>query len=266
MAKEQKFLFDTSFDVEETPGGNSEEEAAEAAEKAEPEVVVPSFSEEEIAAARDDAFAQGKAEGVNEAAEATERDIVTALGNLSAQFQKLFQDHEKSQKSVLDTAISVSVAISRKIFPALNERNGLDEIERMIEMSVGTIIDEPMVTVTVNPGHAAGLEDRLGGMDTKASYTGEIKVVSSEEVLPGDCRVEWSGGGAKRDMTVMWQEIDEIIERNLFVTDNDETPETSVEAGQEKQPEASEPLPEDAPEDAAKTPDGEDAATDPEGP
>lgn len=249
MAKERKFLFDTSFDVDEipgkipggVPGETTGEEAGERAEKAEPEVVAPSFSEEEMAAARDESFAQGKAEGVSEAADATERDIVAALASLSAQFQKLFQDHEKSQESVLDTAISVGAAISRKTFPALSERNGLDEIERMIVQSMGTILDEPMVTVIVNPDHAASLEDRLDGMATKASYKGEIKIVPSEEILAGDCRVEWSGGGAKRDITEMWQEIDEIIERNLSVTGNDKAPETSVEAGQEEQPEATDP-------------------------
>ncbi len=254
MAKERKFLFDTSFDVEKIPGENTGEntgeDAGEESEKAEPEVVAPSFSEEEMAAARDESFAQGKAEGVSEAAEATERDIVAALASLTEQFQKLFQDHEKSQESVLDTAISVGVAISRKIFPAFSERHGLDEIERMIVKSMETILDEPMVTVIVNPDHADSLEDRLGGMATKASYKGEIRVVSSEEILPGDCRVEWSGGGAKRDVTEMWQEIDEIVERNLSATENDEAPETSG------------PLP----EDAAERPDGEDTATNPEGP
>ena len=105
MAKERKFLFDTSFDVDEIPGKipgeTTGEEAGEEAEKAEPEVVLPSFSEEEMAAARDESFAQGKAEGVSEAAEATERDIVAALASLTEQFQKLFQDHEKSQELVL---------------------------------------------------------------------------------------------------------------------------------------------------------------------
>ena len=74
MGSIRKFLFDTIFDVEEPPEVE-EETTDEEEEEAEPEVVVPTFSEEEMAAAREESFATGKAEGVNEAAEATERLI-----------------------------------------------------------------------------------------------------------------------------------------------------------------------------------------------
>lgn len=261
MAEEVKFLFPVSFDVEEEPEEVPEEKGEEI-EETEPEEIVPSFSEEEMAAAREEAFAQGKTEGVSEAGEATEREIIAALASLEGQFEKLFQGHEENQKSILDNAISVAVAISRKVFPTLSERNGQAEIEKMVVTSMASMIDEAEVTVYANPGNAAILEDRLGGLAAGAGYKGEIKVAPSDEISPGDCRVEWSGGGARRDVTEMWQEIDEIVERNLsgmaetVSEDTKETPEAPAEATPE------EAVPENAPE----TPGGEVTVTDPEGP
>ena len=44
----------------------------------------------------------------------------------------------------------------------------------------------------------------------QAAFKGEFAIVAA-----GDCRVECESGGSKRDMDLLWQEIDEIVERNL---------------------------------------------------
>ena len=44
---------------------------------------------------------------------------------------------------------------------------------------------------------------------------GRITVTADEDMPFGDLQVKWDGGGILRDTTLLWSQIDEIIERNL---------------------------------------------------
>lgn len=212
MTAVRKFLFERSFD-DEKPEVVEEQEHEE--EEEEPEEVVPTFSEEEVNAAREEGFAAGKEEGIREAAEATERDILAVMGQLGEKFSDLFKAKETADAAILDSAISVAVGIARKIFPALNDKNALGEVERMVVETLEHLLEEPIVTLYLNSGLLAPFEERIEALKTQAGFKGEVKVTVGEDVAPGDCRIEWSGGGAKRDSAELWQKIDEIVERNL---------------------------------------------------
>ena len=41
------------------------------------------------------------------------------------------------------------------------------------------------------------------------SYSGEVIVKSSQEINAGECKLEWQGGGAKRDPETIISEIDQ---------------------------------------------------------
>ena len=43
---------------------------------------------------------------------------------------------------------------------------------------------------------------------------GEIEVVGDPALTAGDCRIEWSTGGARRDMRELLAEVDGIIDRH----------------------------------------------------
>jgi len=256
MAATRKFLFDTDFDEEEPP--EEKDESPDEEEAAEPEVIVPTFSEEEMQAAREESFAAGKAEGVSEAAEATERRIADLLEKLNQQFGGLFRAQEEADTAILENAIAVACGIVRKVFPALNDQGGLAEVERIVAVSLEKVLEEPEVTLSVNPDIEAALNQRLGTLVEKAGYKGTVKIVADESLDPGDCRLEWGGGGAKRDMNALWQEIDEIVERNLSGQPDrgKDTPERPAEAAP-AQPEH----PPEQVQQAPDTPAGEDTPT-----
>ncbi|MBC8339397.1 MAG: hypothetical protein ISR51_06550 [Rhodospirillales bacterium] len=215
MAAPRKFLFEHSFDLE-TPKPDEKPDAeSEEAEELEPEIIVPTFSEEEMQAARTEAFAKGKEEGISEAAAAMERDILSALQKVEGQFTELFKSQVEADTSILDSAISVATGIARKIFPALNAQGALVEIEHMVAQALEKIIDEPSVAITIHPDLEEILKERMDALTAQAGFKGQIRILVSEDVAQGDCRVEWEGGGARRDVDGLWQEIDEIVERNL---------------------------------------------------
>jgi len=229
MPEVRKFLFDRSFDPEVAEVAEIEEKPTEEPEEAQ----APTFSEEEMQAARDESFAAGMEEGVRKAAEATEHQIQETLKAVDGRIGELFAAEERAHTEVMDNAIAVAVGITRKIFPTLHERHGLEEIERMVVMAVERILDDPKIVIYVNGDLAAALEERVAGLATEAGFKGEIEIVAAEGLPAGDCRVEWTGGGAVRDLGELWQEIDEIVERNLAGTAEsaeETTPEESAES------------------------------------
>ena len=98
---EWKFLFENSFDDEE-----------------EPEEGVPTFSEEEVNAAREEGFAAGKEKEIRLAAEATERDILAVMGQGVEKFDDLFKVQEAANASIPESALSVAAGIARGLSPA----------------------------------------------------------------------------------------------------------------------------------------------------
>ena len=240
MTAIRKFLFDRSFD---TDVPDPVKETAEESEEIEPEEIGPTFSEEEMKAARDEAFAKGKEEGVNEAAAATEQNLLASMEKLNEQFTGLFKSQEEADSSILDSAISVATMIARKIFPALNERGALEEVEHLVVVAMEKILEEPSVTVFVHPDLETLLREHIGSLSAKANYRGEVLITAAEDIPVGDCRVEWDSGGAQRDTGGLWQEIDEIVERNL----------SKLTESVGETPEAAPQTPEPATESVART-------------
>jgi flagellar assembly protein FliH len=224
----EKFLFDRSFDTDKP---DPVEETEEGPEEEEPEEIVPTFSEEEMKTARDEAFTKGKEEGVNEDAAATEQNLLASMEKLNEQFTNLFKSQEEADATILDSAVSVATMISRKIFPALNERGALEEVERLVVVALEKVLEEPSVSVYVHPDIEPVLSEHMGSLTAQANYRGEIRIFAAEDIPVGDCRVEWDGGGARRDTESLWQEIDEIVERNLLgiMESNGKSPEPATE-------------------------------------
>ena len=224
----RKFLFERSFDTDIL---DTVKKPAEVIEEEEPEEILPTFSEEELRAARDEAFIKGKEQGINETTAGKEQSLLEAMEKIDNQFNNLFQSQEETAASNLNSAILVATTISRKMFPALNERGALAEVEHMVVKTMKSMLEEPKVNIYIHPDLEPLLNKHIGSLSKKVNYRAEIQIVANENMPLGDCRVEWESGGAERNTESMWQEIDEIIERNLqsapkIADGNDEEAET----------------------------------------
>ena len=264
MSATQKFMFDRSFDPPEAAAAvkpTEEEEEIQEEVVAEPEEVYPTFSEAELEATRQDAFEKGKEEGIREASEATEsliRDTTRAIGiQLSEQYS-----HQKTVNAdILEDAINIAVAIVRKCFPHMQTEHQIKEIEHMVAEILSQILEEPRVVITVNPDISTPLGERMETIKTESHFEGRVVIREDASINPGDCRVEWSSGGAERNSDELWRQINDIVESNLGAESriaepenlphNDLTPQTPEE---QPEPQSAEALPETPVETPADTP------------
>ena len=208
MASIKKFLFDNSFDAGRAPEPEPEPETP-------PEPPPPTFSEAELAAARDEAFAQGKQQGQAETEAGLEQAVSDGVAALSGQLETLLgaqTEHEARQQS---QAIQTAVQVVRKLFPRIAEAQALPEIEAVIAECLGHLSDEPRVVVRIAAALIDPLRERLSGLAARSGFEGKVVLISDETLEPSSVRVEWAAGGAERDTAQIWQEIEQVIARRL---------------------------------------------------
>lgn len=212
MAAIRKFLFDTDFAprLPAPPANQAEESPAPAPEAPPP----PVFSEEDVALARNEGFAAGKREGINEAAAAVERQIAETLARIEGGLPGLFAAQQQAAEALQHDGMTVIRALARKTLPSLAETNGLGEIEHLAGIVLDRLRTEPRVVFRVNDGLTGALQEKLSSLAGTKGYAGSVAVLGEAGIAPGDCRIEWSQGGAERRAAAILDEMDQIIQRN----------------------------------------------------
>lgn len=213
--KHKKFMFDLDFDHP-TPKPDVAIQAVVEEAPPEPEPPPPpTFTEEELAIARDAAFEEGRQAGLSEAAEATERMIAQALGTIAGQIDTVFRQQEEANDANARTSARVGLAVAKKLLPAACVKYAFDEVAQVVEDVIGHILDEPRIIVRVGDGLVEPVRERLEAVARVHGFEGRVVVQAGERLAAGDCRVEWTDGGAERDQARLMQEIDAAVERSL---------------------------------------------------
>lgn len=223
----EKFMFDRSFDTDQPEAPAQDDEAVEEVEE-EPEVVLPSFSEEELEDAKKEAFEQGKVEALKESATAIENQIVDTTKAIDEKLNALIHEQKVANRDIFSDAIKVSQAITKKMFPSIIIEQSVPEIENVLRQILTQVMEEPRVTIHINPAVEDALNERIGKISTETQFEGRLLVTASDSIGEGDCTIEWSNGEAERNMENLLSEADAIIEDHL----------ASLEGGYVPSPEA----------------------------
>ncbi|MEQ8664798.1 MAG: FliH/SctL family protein [Rhodospirillales bacterium] len=224
-AEVRPFLFDTDFDaVEKAAEKVAEAEAAKAEETEEEEEfeeeIVPTFSEEELERAKQEAFENGRKQGADEAMSSVERETRDVVKALSLKVTDVFAAQEQANSILMRDGVGIATAMVRKLFPEMNRQNALGEIRRLIETTLMRLIEEPRIIVRIHPDMQVPLSEQLPDLKSGAGYEGRLLLKEDSKLEYGDCRLEWGDGSAERTVQSLWDSIDQIIEENLGDTDN----------------------------------------------
>ncbi len=217
MADLEKFMFEVSFDDATIAEAEAEaaEELAASEESFELMEDIPTFTEDQMDAARDEGFEAGKEAGIREAADAIETKINDALSMIGGNLEELFKRQTIDIADTFSDAVNIAVAIASKSFPHLNEAHGFAEIERMVKEVLTEVLEEPRVIIHIHSSLKETLDDRISDMAKESNFEGQIIILEADDLGPGDCRVTWSSGSAERDMEGTLGKIDQIVRQNL---------------------------------------------------
>jgi flagellar assembly protein FliH len=227
MAKPQpearRFLFDNTFDAARKPARKPKPEDEKPPE--------PTFGRAQLEEARQQGYEEGRAAGAAEAAAGAEAEIARLVAGVAEALPAIAAAQDEANGRLMHDGASLVAAIVRKILPSLVARNGLDEIDTLLDRCLRTLIDQPKIIVRVAPGHTEELTTRLGAAASASGFGGRFMIEPDESLGPSDCRVSWQGGGLERRSEDIWRQVEAALDGYLGPQEqeNAEVSETAVE-------------------------------------
>jgi len=249
----KKYLFETDFspeaDIKAQQEAQAKVESEAKHEQAEAEAIAeapPTFSEEDLERARNEGFEAGHTEATRDLTSALEQRLVNTMDAINAQVTNLFEAYARDKEEHSRDAVAVATVIVRKLFPALNMDKAMAEIEHMIIEAMQRTSGSPSLIVRVTPDIKEAVEAKAEDLTALHGRDGTVSVMADAKLLEGDAAIEWDGGGMFRHSALMWQEIDEIIERNLGTERASNIAQSQQPQEQEGAPETSQEVVNDA--------------------
>lgn len=176
----------------------------------------PSFSLQDLEAARDEAYVAGHTAALQEAEAATERLASESLHFIAQGLRQLAGTIDQPYQRLEPMAVEVAVAICRRLLPMMAFQHGTGEIEALVRQILPTIIEQPRIVVRVHPALADMVRQGMVPVVADTGFEGRLLIMEDAGIQPGDTRIEWADGGIERDTPRTWAEILQVIDRNVL--------------------------------------------------
>lgn len=233
MTVVRKFLFDNDFGEapQSSVGGKAVGAQAKGlpagakSKTAAPSVPPPPmYSEAEMQGACDVARRKGEEAGVtrgrNEAVAAFDKQVAATLSTIAQQTADIAKNIA-AEAQAAGKSVDLALAIVRKLHPALVEKQGLAEIESVLNQCLESLKQEPRLVAYVNSTRLDALQERLTQLSASSGFEGRVVLLGDDAMGESDCRVEWADGGVEREAGRIWRAIEEALARYIAVDDRD---------------------------------------------
>jgi flagellar assembly protein FliH len=184
------------------------------------------WSEDEVNAIRAEAFAAGE-----DAARASEevtisRQLAAGSQQVADRLGVLLENLHTERASMREEAAEIALTIARKLMPALMESAPTAEIEAVIENAFALLRNEARVVIHVAAGEEEMLGPRISEMTAEHGFDGQLVLRASEDIAPGDIRIEWATGAITRDTPALDASIEQIVRTYLSAPGADQSGQT----------------------------------------
>lgn len=209
------------------------------------------FTKAQLEAAREEGYIAGHGAALEEAGTSREHYVADAINLIAQGLEKLDEQQKASNVELEKIAMRMIFGIVRRMLPSFAEQYAVDNIENFVRTVLPVALGEPKILVRAHPMIAGDLETRLKGVFARASFQGSYTVITDYELQPGDCRLEWAGGGADRDEARIWRSVREAVAASYGDVDVDaldNAVDAQVQQEQSQHDAAGQPAAEDTPE------------------
>ncbi|CDO58845.1 FlbE protein [Candidatus Phaeomarinobacter ectocarpi] len=184
------------------------------------------WTEDEVNAIRAEAFAAGEeAARTSDEAELSHR-IAEGSQQVAERLNVLLENLHTERAKLREEAAEIALTIARKLMPALMETAPTSEIEAVVEQSFALLRNEARVVIHVAEDQQGLLEQRITDMTREHGFEGQLVLRSSDDVDPGDVRIEWASGAITRDTPALDASIEQIVRTYLSAPGADQSGQT----------------------------------------
>lgn len=238
LNKNQKFLFDlNNFDAPD------EDEIIE--EEIEVEPPPPTFSEDELEAAKAIAHSSGRTEGIQEEKSRREQSVADLLQTISENFSSLFAAEMYRERQYEEEALKLSLEIVKLLAPSLRDTLGKEALKSALQDVLQKQSAQTEVRIEVHPDMANDLDAVLEAIWPEKDIAPKYKVLADSVLDKGACALSWKDGGMVRNPKKTANDIKIAIQALLGeqVTENADSPLTDDENNAIKNQQTSESAP-----------------------
>jgi len=194
----RKFMFDRSFD---------DAAIIHRAQERKPVLMKPEQIDAHKKEAYDSGVAAGRIAGKDEQTAHLDGVLAKVDNNISILVKSMEALAEEQQVHTRHLVI----AIAKKILPSFTARNGITEIETLLNDTIREMAREPRLVVRVHEGEFDAVNEKAQAIATQRAYSGKVIVLADAEVAAGDCRIEWADGGVERNTNTTMSAIEQTI-------------------------------------------------------
>lgn len=174
-------------------------------------------SPEEIEEIRREAFeagrAQGRAEGVQEAAETLEARREAALERIVPALLGFLGDRDAHDQAIEAQFFDFAISVCEKVFPELLENQAhhraLAQLRRGLRMALGS----RKIRVIMAPVDRDLLKADLEALSRQNDGEPRLQISTDQRLGSGDVRIEWDHGGLDYSFAALCSEILEALRR-----------------------------------------------------
>ena len=165
--------------------------------------------------ARKAAFEDGRAAALAESDKKIERQAAMALGVVGERLAELESRSRGLRAASVEETARLARAIAEKVAGAALEAAPAASIEALVGECLERLFGESRVVVRVPEGLGESMQTSLARVAGRAGFSGTVEVHEDPAIEPGDCRVDWTHGGAARHGDEVWQQIEAILDRYI---------------------------------------------------
>jgi flagellar biosynthesis/type III secretory pathway protein FliH len=178
-------------------------------QECEPEVIIPTYSAEELEDARRAGHEAGRHEGLQAARGERDETIRLLLASLVKQLEQTGAEASQVAQAASEAASLFILQCLASLLPHLCERHGPTEALAVAGCILPSLRREPRVGVRVHPAAVADMRSAVSRLD--AEFAARIEVLAMDPLAAGDVRISWQDGDAVRDARAMLAQVHEIL-------------------------------------------------------
>ena len=161
-----------------------------------------------VAQARQDAYAEGLADGERNATSMAAQTLASAAAALATQTAAMAAALDDATSLAQREAIALAASVGRKLALHLLARYPTAELDTLIAECMQSLGSVPHLVVRCHPSIADGIRDIATAHMQTSGFSGRLVVMGDPDLRLGDGRLEWVDGGLVRDIGAISKDID----------------------------------------------------------
>jgi flagellar assembly protein FliH len=172
-------------------------------------ILVPSFSAEELEAARQQAYAEGCRDGQQSAALERDHAVRLLLESLDGSLAEAQQAFAAEAEKIAEKLARTLLATMCGSLPEFCRAHGEPEARSLVRRVMPGLAREPRLEIRVHPDLVAAVQDELSHLNQDLPE--KLTVIADHKMEPTDFRAAWSNGYLLRSAQSVWREVREQL-------------------------------------------------------